>query len=170
MKQFSEVIVVTVTTYSGTTTPDKNGLMPVMLQCMAGKMPNRNVLSGTVADRAGFEVGKTYLVQIREQGRDKVFGPTFSFTKMSELKGVEIVDAVKKLGPAEILVVDRPEGFEDAYERKGDAVESNITKRVKEGQFEPTIKRSYSHETAKEIKEGTSTENTSDLTENDLKK
>lgn len=156
MKTFSETIVVTVTPYSGTTTPDKNGQLPVMLQCMAGKMPNRNVLSGTVAERSGFEVGKTYLAQVREQGYDKVFGTAFTFVKMSELNGVEIVDAVKKLGPPEIFNVERPEGFEEAYERKGDAVESLVTKRIKDGNFEPVMKRDYSHKTAKEVKDGSS--------------
>lgn len=154
MKTFNEMIVVTVTPYSGTTTPDKNGLMPVMLQCIAGKMPNRNVLAGTVAERAGFEVGKTYLVQVREQGEDKVFGKAYSFVKVSELDGLQAVDAAKKIGPAEIFTVERPEGFEEAYERKGDAVESLQTKRIREGQFIPVNRTSHDHKTASDIKEG----------------
>lgn len=154
MKSFNETIVVTVTPFSGTTTADKNGLMPVMLQCMAGKMPNRNVLSGTVAERGGFEMGKTYLVQVREQGKDKFFGSAFTFIKMSELKGIEIVDAIKKIGEPNILSVEKPEEFEGNYQRKGDAVESLQTKRIKEGQFIPSIKRNFEHETATKIVEG----------------
>ena len=170
MKRFNEMIVVTATTFSGTTTPDKNGLMPIMLQCMAGKMPNRNVLSGTIAERAGFEVGKTYLVQIRESGVDKVFGPAFNFIKVSELSGLEVIDAVKKLGAAEILSVDRPDGFEEAYHRKGNAVEGLQTKRIKQGDFIPNNKRSYSHDTASSIKDGSSVTNdeNQNLHESDL--
>lgn len=172
MKSFNQMIVVTITQYNGTTTPDKNGLMPVMLQCMAGKMPNRNVLSGTVAERAGFEIGKTYLAQVREQGFDKVFGSQFQFVKMDELKGIEIVKAVKEIGPAEILNVERPEGFEEVYERKGDAVESNVTKRIKEGQFIPSTRKSYNHETAKAIVDGSSVtdDKNQNLTEQSLNK
>jgi hypothetical protein len=173
MRQFSEMIVVTVTPYSGTTTADKNGLMPVMLQCMAGKMPNRNVLSGTVAERSGFHVGKTYLAQVREQGKDKVFGPAFTFVNMGELTPVDAVKACKDIGPPEILNVERPEGFEKVYERKGDAVESLITKRIQDGNFEPVIKRSYSHETAREVKEGSTIKDSSpsqDLDQSELKK
>ena len=68
MKAFNEMIVVAVTPFSGTDTPDKNGSDPVMLQLIAGKMPNRNVLSGTVASRAGIQVGKSYLMNVRENG------------------------------------------------------------------------------------------------------
>lgn len=160
MKQFSEVIVVTITPFNGTTTQDKNGLLPVMLQCIAGKMPNRNVLSGTLAERAGFEIGKTYLAQVREQGIDITFGPAFTFTKVSELKGVEIVDAIRKIGNPEILNVERPEGFEETYTRKGNAVESLQTKRIKSGEFKPSIKHSFSNETAKEVINGSSTKDT----------
>lgn len=168
----NELIVVAVTPFSGTSTPDKNGEFPVMLQCVAGKMPNRNVMSGTVAKRAGIEVGKTYLMQVREQGFDKVFGTDFSFIKVKELEnGTDIAEVVLKLGPPEIFKVERPEGFEETYVRKGDAVESNRTKRIKEGEYVPLTPTSITnHETAKTVKDGTSTENTSHLRTVDLKK
>lgn len=153
---FNELIVVNVTPFSGSTTTDKNGEPSVMLQCIAGVMPNRNVLSGTVAKRAGFEIGKTYLVQCREIGTDLVYGKQFNFLKLGEVNSLEVVSLQKQLGKANILIIERPAGFEDVYERKGDAVESSVTKRIKDGNFEPAIPRSTSHQTAKKVVEGSS--------------
>lgn len=156
-----------ITPFSGTTSADKNGKPPVMLQAIAGKMPNRNVLSGTVAERAGIEIGKTYLAQVRENGTDKVFGTDYTFIKVQELIGSDIVDACKKLGPPEIFTVKRPEGFEQAYERKGDAVESLRTKRIKDGLYEPALHNvSVEHETAKEVIQGTTITEASDMQKN----
>jgi hypothetical protein len=153
------MIVASVTNFSGTTTPDKNGAVPVMLQCIAGTMPNRNVLSGTVAQRAGFEVGKTYLVNVRETGYDDIFGPDFTFVKVMELKsGLDIVQSSIQLGEPRILYVQRPEGFDEHYQRKGDAVESNRTVRMREGLYHPTVQTTVNqgHRTAREVKDGTS--------------
>jgi len=152
------MIVAAVTNFSGTTTPDKNGESPMMLQCIAGIMPNRNVLSGTVGRRAGFEVGKTYLVNVRETGYDDIFGPDFTFIKVMELtRGLDIVQAAKELGDARIQLVMRPEGFEQRYQRKGDAVEGQRAKRVKEGLYHPSIPTTIAnHETAEHITPGTS--------------
>lgn len=169
---FNELIVVAVTPFSGTSTPDKNGEYPVMLQCIAGKMPNRNVMSGTLAKRAGIEVDKTYLMQVREQGYDKVFGADFSFIKVKELiNGSEIADVVLKLGTAEIFKVERPEGFESTYERKGDAIESGRTKRIREGDYVPLNHSTVAnHKTAHVVKDGSTVRSTSSLHEEDLGK
>lgn len=155
---FNEMIVAAVTTFSGTTTPDKNGEAPVMLQCIAGVMPNRNVLSGTVAMRAGFEVGKTYLINIREQGYDVTYGPDYTYIKVMELStGLDIVRACKELGEPKVLYVERPEGFEEVYQRKGDAVESYRSIRMKEGKYIPAQRTTVAnHRTAREVTFGTS--------------
>lgn len=152
------MIVAAVTNFSGTTTPDKNGQNPVMLQCIAGTMPNRNVLAGTVAQRAGFDVGKTYLVNVRETGFDKIFGADFTFIKIMELtSGLDIVRAAKELGEAKILYVERPEGFEQHYQRKGTAVESNRAVRIREGLYEPAVATTIAdHRTASQRIIGTS--------------
>jgi hypothetical protein len=153
------MIVASVTNFSGTSTPDKNGAVPVMLQCIAGTMPNRNVLSGTVAQRAGLEVGRTYLLNVRETGYDVIFGPDFTFIKVMELKsGLDIVQSAMQLGEPRILFVERPEGFEQHYQRKGDAVESNRTVRMREGLYRPVIPTTtgQGHQTAREVREGTS--------------
>lgn len=154
---FNTMIVVAVTNFSGTTTPDKNGASAIMLQCIAGTIPNRNVLSGTVAQRSGFEVGKTYLANVREAGYDDVFGPDYTFTKVMELtSGLDVVKAAKELGDPKIIQVLRPEGFEKTYQRKGDAVEGLRAKRIKEGVYHPLLSSALSHETAKGIVNGTS--------------
>jgi len=155
---YNEMIVAAVTNFSGTTTPDKNGEAPVMLQCIAGKMPNRNVLSGTVAMRAGFEVGKTYLVNIREQGFDTTYGPDYTYIKIQELvTGLDIIQACKALGEPQVFYVERPEGFEEVYQRKGDAVESYRSIRMKEGKYLPANRTTIAdHSTARETTIGTS--------------
>jgi hypothetical protein len=158
---FNERIVVTVTPFSGTTTKDKNGNDSVMLQCIAGRMPNRNVLSGTVADRAGLKVDRTYLVQCREIGYDKEFGKQFNFIKIKELTtGKDITETCSMLGDPEIVNIPRPEGFDNAYTRKGDAVEGQITKRIQEGKFIPAYPRTATnHSTADDIVDGVSAHN-----------
>jgi len=164
------MIVASVTNFSGTTTPDKNGETPVMLQCIAGQMPNRNVLSGTVARRAGFEVGKTYLCNVRETGYDDIFGPDYTFIKVMELdNGLDIVRAAKELGEPRILFVVRPEGFNSVYSRKGDAVESNRAKRIKEGSYHPAYPTTIGqHETASTIRRGSSQNSGGELHIHDL--
>jgi hypothetical protein len=152
------MIVAAITNFSGTTTPDKNGEAPVMLQCIAGTMPNRNVLSGTVARRAGLEIGRTYLVNVRETGFDDLYGPDYTFIKIMELtNGLDIVRAAKEIGDARIMFVLRPEGFSDSYRRKGNAIESSRTKRIREGHYHPSIPTTViHHETATEVVDGTS--------------
>lgn len=155
---FNEIILVSVTPFSGTTSPDKNGEQAVMLQCIAGKMPNRNVLSGTVAKRTGFEIGKSYLVQVRESGFDKKYGTDFTFIKIKEVESAsDIVETTKKLGAPTILNVTRPEGFEETYERKTTAVEGLRAERIKKGEYIPANpSRTFEHETASKIVTGTS--------------
>lgn len=154
----NEMIVVSVTPFSGTITPDKNGNFPVMLQLIAGKMPNRNVLSGTVAERIGIEVGRTYLMRVREQGEDKLFGRDFTFIKLKELEtGKDIIEASKELSEPQIIIIERPNEFKDQYERIGIAVEGLRTKRIKEGNYIPTNDTTVTnHETAPKVIRGTS--------------
>lgn len=154
----SAMIVATVTPFSGTTTADKNGEASVMLQCIAGTMPNRNVLSGTVAERTGLEVGKTYLLSVRKSGVDKLFGDDYNFVKVMELTtAVDILTASASLGEAKVEFVDRPEGFENLYKRKGDVVEGARAQRIKAGLYIPAISSAAgNHATASAVKLGTS--------------
>lgn len=43
---------------------DTNGRKPVILDPIFGTVPFRRIINGTIAERAGLEVGKTYMVKI----------------------------------------------------------------------------------------------------------
>lgn len=156
----NNLIVVSVTAFSGTTSVDKNGENPVMLQCIAGVMPNRNVLSGTVAKRTGIEIGKTYLMNVREAGVDDLFGTDFTFTKVQELtSALDIVKAVKELGEPKIITIGRPreKDWSDLYQRKSNAIEGQRTIREKEGKYHRSIpSTTIHHESSPDVEEGTS--------------
>lgn len=85
---------------------DKNGKQPVILNVVAGKCPNRNVLSGTVAERAGLETGKTYLISCREGEEDVTYGRRFVFSPLKEMDAMEIIAGVGSLGTASIFPVE----------------------------------------------------------------
>ena len=85
---------------------DSNGMLPVILNIVAGKSPNRNVLSGTVASKAGFQPGKTYLAQVTETAPDEKYGRQFNWLVLKELAALEIVDAQIKLGAAHMFEVE----------------------------------------------------------------
>ena len=84
---------------------DKNGKQPVILNVVAGKCPNRNVLSGTVAESLGLEVGKTYLLSYREGEPDANYGRQFVYSKLKEMTASEIMSSPKELGIAEVFDV-----------------------------------------------------------------
>lgn len=85
---------------------DKNGESPVLLNVLAGKAPNRTVVSGTVAKRNGFELGKMYIVQITEGKEDEQYGRQFNINKIAEVSVVEMFSAITSLGKAEIFAVE----------------------------------------------------------------
>lgn len=176
-QRINELIVVKVTEFSGTTGVNKNGVPSVMLQCIAGKIPNKNTIDGTVAQRSGFVIGKTYLAQVRERGFDLVYGRDFTWIALQELTSLEVIQAKKELGEPVIIDVlkDRPEGYESVIKRKNDAVEGLQTKRIKEGNYIPAYPRSnVDHNTAQQIVEGTSITTAdpqqANITPEDLKK
>jgi len=102
---FNSIIVATVNRFNNGE-EDKNGNLPVILNVIAGKCPNRNVLSGTVAENAGFEVGETYLVQCREIEPSDEYGRQFVYNKMKVLDVNNILDSIEKLQKAEIFAVE----------------------------------------------------------------
>lgn len=129
-RQFSEMCVVTANTANTTSSNsnfelDKNGLAPIVLTAICGQLPNRgaNVLSGTVAQSAGIEHGKTYAVQITETAYDCQYGRRFNVQKLQELSFVDLLLAKKELPKPSILDVvdDQPtaeevEKFTEAFE------------------------------------------------------
>lgn len=86
-------------------TPDKHGLEPIILSVIAGKCPNRNVLSGTIAKNNNIEVGKSYLFQVREVEPSEEYGRQFVFTRVGELSAMEALTVVKELGNAVLFDV-----------------------------------------------------------------
>lgn len=91
--------------------PDKNGKNPILLVSIAGKMPNRAVISGTIAENSGFEVGKKYMVSYTE-GEPNVYGRQFSFTNEGEVSTVADTLLLKKeYGEPQIVKVDAAEAI-----------------------------------------------------------
>lgn len=125
--KFSGMAVVTAVELSHKAA-DKNGLLPVMLISVAGTIPNRNVLSGTVADSAGIEVGKTYLVQCTEVEADPTYGRRFNWLKLGEPTLMEVAQAPKTIGKAGIFDVSEVEETEDADNKQVDAKADKTTK------------------------------------------
>lgn len=109
MSKLNTLFVGTVRSFSGSTenpaTPDKNGKMPVILNVVAGTAPNTRVLSGTVAERAGLHIGKSYLINSTEGQPDAEYGRRFTFDATKEMDAMEIISAVDKLGSAKIVDV-----------------------------------------------------------------
>lgn len=101
---FNEIALVVATTFSNGNL-DKNGLEPMLLKCIAGKSVNKSILSGTIAERSGFEPNKSYLVSIIEKDSDEVYGRQFDFTNLGELNGIDLIKAKKELGNALIMNV-----------------------------------------------------------------
>ncbi len=120
MAKFNGMIVASVNAFTKGNA-DVNGLMPVILIPVAGKMPNRNVLSGTIASNMGIEVGKTYLFQVRETEPDPEFGRRFVFTKLHEMSAMDIVETTAKLGQGVIFSIDEPETANEAETVKAQA-------------------------------------------------
>lgn len=86
---------------------DRNGKQAVILIPVAGKMPNRNIISGTVAEREGFELGKTYLASFREVEANE-YGRQFQWSKITQVDNpLHIIEATKSLGAAVIYDIDK---------------------------------------------------------------
>ena len=83
---------------------DKNGKQAIYLSPVAGAVPNRNVISGTVAERAGLEAGKSYLVNVIETEANE-FGRQFQFNKVAECSVMDIINSVGTLGAGSVYDV-----------------------------------------------------------------
>lgn len=93
---------------------DKNGLMPVILIGIAGEIPSKSVISGTVAQRMGIYEGSIYLFQANEIESDPLYGRQFNFMAISkELSAIETLQASDFVGKLRIIKVDSSEDFEE---------------------------------------------------------
>lgn len=77
---------------------DKNGNKSILLTCIAGKMPNKAYIAGTVAQRNGFELGKNYLISWTELEPNE-YGRQFSFEMLQSIvSALELVQLCKEVG------------------------------------------------------------------------
>ena len=103
--------VVKVNEFQGSTarpaTSDKNGQFPVILNAHNGTLPaNARVLSGTVAQRAGLEIGKNYAVKVILTGVDTTpqkgfpngYGEQYRYEVAGEVSTIEIITKLKEFG------------------------------------------------------------------------
>lgn len=99
-------VLVSVKTF-GRESFDVNGKQAVILIPVAGKIPNRNTIAGTVAEREGLEIGKTYLVSFREVESNE-YGRQFQWSKIACVENpLHIIEASKSLGEASIYDVSK---------------------------------------------------------------
>ena len=79
--------------------PDKNGQMPVILTSYNGQLPNNaRVISGTVAQRNGWEVGQNYVVSLTLGGVDKQFGEQYQYSTVGLVTPLEIATKINEFG------------------------------------------------------------------------
>lgn len=119
MTNFTSKIVAVVKDYHGSNAnpaeEDVNHLMPVYLKVIAGKCPNTTILSGTVAQREGFIVGKAYLIQVTEREASE-YGREFSYSLLGELSTMELLTVEASLGAPSIFEVRSKEEEESEEE------------------------------------------------------
>jgi hypothetical protein len=87
---------------------DKNGLESLILDAVAGKVPKNRVMSGTIADRQGFEPNKAYMISI-EQLPSNEYGEQFRFTNLGQLNGLELMKTCKELGKGIVVETELKE-------------------------------------------------------------
>lgn len=101
---FNSVAVVRVSIFTKGQ-PDKNNEMPVILTPVAGTIPSKRTIAGTVAKNNGLEANKTYLISVNEVEPDPQYGRRFNWTALAEVTSSEIIDSVKSLGKGSIFNV-----------------------------------------------------------------
>jgi hypothetical protein len=107
MSKFNGLAICTVAQMqaSDTIKADKNGLLPVILTALAGKIPSKRIIAGTIAQSSGFVPGASYVVAFTEGEEDEQFGRQFQFTNGGRVGAMEILEFNKALGHGEIVEV-----------------------------------------------------------------
>ena len=99
--------VVTVSTFNGNGGRlDKNSKPSVILSPIYGVVPNRQVISGTVAEQSGLEAGNTYLVKIVEREESEEYGRQFNFLKMGTLDAMQLFGIGSSMPAGTLVDVD----------------------------------------------------------------
>lgn len=76
----------------------------ILLHCLAGKVPNRMVVSYDYAEKLGFELDKKYEVIITELPSNEVYGRQFRIENAGEWTH-SVIQAQKEYGMREIVDV-----------------------------------------------------------------
>jgi hypothetical protein len=85
---------------------DKNGNLPVILNPVAGKCPDKRVIAGTVALNDGMQINKTYLISCTEGDEDPEYGRQFNYSVVAEASLMEIVQSTQFLGAPSLIVTE----------------------------------------------------------------
>ena len=101
----SSMFLATVSNYnSNTAKADKKGLMPMILDVVAGICPKKRVIAGTVAKNMILEEGITYLFKFTKLEDDVEYGSQYAFTKISAVTDVmQIISASDSLGATMLI-------------------------------------------------------------------
>lgn len=83
---------------------DENGHMPIIIDVVAGSCPNKRVLSGTVAMRAGMIIGKNYLCKAEEVDETD-YGRQFRFSTVVQLGIKDLLGSIKLFGAPKLIEV-----------------------------------------------------------------
>lgn len=107
MNKNAGLAIVAVSFYRGKNSgADVNGLMPVYLNPICGIIPDKNILSGTVARNSGFEEGKSYLAKWTRLEDDAEYGVQYGWTKVNEISDpLATINAEAQLGAGRVFKV-----------------------------------------------------------------
>lgn len=76
------------------------------INVVAGKAPSKRMMFENEAIAQGFNLGKSYLISSVELDEQPYGERKFELTPLKELKAMEVISAVDKLGPTVIINVD----------------------------------------------------------------
>lgn len=101
----TSMFIATVSNFnSNSAVADRNGLLPVLLDVVAGICPKKRVIAGTVSKNMGLEEGITYLFKFTRLEDDPEYGTQYSFTKISAIHDVmQTIQASAQLGEATLI-------------------------------------------------------------------
>ena len=85
---------------------DKNGAEAIILSPVAGNIPWKRVMAGTVAQQQQIFDGGVYLLSYAENAPDPVNGRQFSYENLGELKGFDLIKTAKEVGAPFIIEED----------------------------------------------------------------
>lgn len=86
---------------------DKNGDLPVIINVLAGKCPNKRIISQAWVNAQDMKVGEAYQMTWTEGEASEEHGRNFTFNKVKLVSALEIMQICKEV-PAEIFDVLEP--------------------------------------------------------------